>query len=91
MIVPSPVTFAGVGSPSQSATVYVPRFYGLNCVTAKFETRLRQPVHVGQHLLISARMTKRTRKTFEAEGQITFADGTVVADGKAVMYIVEEA
>lgn len=73
------------------ATVYVPRYYGLNCVTARFECRLRQPVHVGQQLFISAGMTKRTRKTFEAEGQITFADGTVVADGKAVMYIVEES
>lgn len=72
------------------ATVYVPRYYGLNCVTARFESRLRHPVRVGQQLLISATMSKRTRKTFEAEGQITFPDGTIVADGKALMYIVEE-
>ena len=72
------------------ATVYVPRYYGLNCVTAKFEARLRQPVHVGQQLLVSAWMTKRSRKLVEAEGQIRLADGTVVADGKATMYVVEE-
>ena len=72
------------------ATVYVPRYYGLNCVTAKFEARLRRPVRVGQQLLISARMTKQTRKTVEAEGQITFDDGTVVADCRVTMYILEQ-
>ncbi|MGB2798629.1 MAG: PaaI family thioesterase [Dehalococcoidia bacterium] len=73
------------------ATVYVPRFFGLNCVTAKTEIRLRQPVRVGQKLFISAKMTRQTRKLVEAVGYITLEDGTPVAEGKAIMYIVEEA
>jgi acyl-coenzyme A thioesterase PaaI-like protein len=73
------------------ATVYVPRFFGLNCVTAKTEVRLRQPVRVGQKLLISAKMTKQNRKLVEAVGHITLEDGTLVAEGKALMYIVEQA
>jgi len=73
------------------ATIYVPRLIGLNCVTAKSEVRLRQPVRVGQRLFITARLTRQTRKLIEAEGRILLADGTTVAEGKALMYIVEQA
>lgn len=72
------------------ATIYVPRFLGFNAVTAKSELRLRQPVLVGQKLFVSAWPVRQTRKLVEAEGRIDLADGTTVAEGKALMYIVEE-
>ncbi|MDY6917592.1 MAG: PaaI family thioesterase [Chloroflexota bacterium] len=73
------------------ATVYVPRYLGFNAVTARSEIRLRQPVRVGQRLFISAWPVRQNRRLCEAAGQIDLADGTTVAEGKAVMYIVEEA
>ena len=73
------------------AMAYVPFFLGLNCVTAKMEVRIRHPVSVGQQLFISSTMARKTRKLVETRGKIALADGTPVAEGKAVMYIVNEA
>lgn len=71
------------------AMAYVPHFMGLHCVTAKMEVRIRHPVPVGQRLLISSNATRKTRRVIEAEARLTFEDGTTVAEGKAVLYVVE--
>lgn len=70
---------------------YAPHFLGLNCVTAKMEVRLMHPAPVGKRLLISSTISRRTRKLIEATGKIALEDGTTVAEGKATMYVVEEA
>ncbi|MFQ5925360.1 MAG: PaaI family thioesterase [Dehalococcoidia bacterium] len=70
---------------------YVSFFLGLNCVTAKMEVRIRHPVSVGQQLFISSTLARKTRKLVETRATIALADGTPVAEGKAVMYIVNEA
>lgn len=73
------------------AMCYVPFFQGLYCVTAKMEVRIRQPVLVGQRLLISSTMVRKTRKLVEAKANIVLEDGTTVAEGKATVYVVNEA
>lgn len=73
------------------AMCYAPFFQGMYCVTAKMEVRIRQPVLVGQRLLISSTMTRKTRKLIEARANITLEDGTPVAEGKATVYVVNEA
>ena len=70
---------------------YVPFLQGINCVTAKMEVRLRNAAYVGQRLFISSRITRKTRKLVEAKAEISLEDGTPVAEGKAIMYIVEQA
>ena len=70
---------------------YATFFEGLYCVTAKTEVRIRQPVLVGQQLFISSTITRKTRKLVETKGKIALEDGTPVAEGKAIMYIVNEA
>ena len=72
------------------AMAYVPFFQGLNCVTAKMEVRISNATRVGQQLFISSTITRRTRKLIEAKAKIALEDGTPVAEGKAIMYIVEE-
>jgi len=72
------------------AMAYVPHFMGFHCVTAKMESRIRQPVAIGQRLLIVSNATRKTRRVIEAEAKLTFEDGTTVAEGKAVMYVVEK-
>ena len=73
------------------AMAYVPFLQGINCVTAKMEVRLKNAAYVGQRLFISSRITRKTRKLVEAKAEISLEDGTPVAEGKAIMYIVEEA
>ncbi len=70
---------------------YAPFFQGLYCVTAKTEVRMRQPALVGQQLFISSTLTRKTRKLIETKAKIALEDGTPVAEGKAIMYIVNEA
>ena len=61
---------------------------GTNGVTARAETRFRRPAPIGEPLLIEATVTKRTKKLIEAKATMTFSDGRTVAEGKALMYIV---
>lgn len=45
-------------------------------------------VHVG---IINSTITRRMRKLIETKAKIALEDDTPVAEGKAIMYIVEEA
>ena len=69
---------------------YGPFFEGIHCVTAKMEVRLRHPAEVGQQLIISSHVTRKTRKLIEAVADIALEDGTVVAESRATMYIVND-
>jgi uncharacterized protein (TIGR00369 family) len=73
------------------AMSYVPLFQGLNCVTAKMEIRLHNAARVGQKLLVSSHITRKTRKLIEARAEMVLEDSTPIAEGKSIMYIVEEA
>lgn len=61
---------------------------GMNGVTAKMEVRFRQLVPIGKPVLISAAITKRTKRLIETKATATLDDGVVAAEAKAVMYVV---
>lgn len=65
-------------------------YEGLACVTAKMEARWRRPAHVGETLLVTGWITRNTRRLVEAEANITLRDGTVVAEGTGMMYVVKK-
>lgn len=60
---------------------------GLNAVTARLEVRFRQPTPIGQELTISGWITGQRGKMYELAGNITLPDGTVTAEGKAIVAI----
>lgn len=60
---------------------------GLNAVTARLEVRFRQPTPIGQELTISGWITGQRGKMYELAGKITLPDGTVTAEGKAIIAI----
>ncbi len=66
---------------------YATYFEKIPCVTGILEIRLRQPVTIGQRLLITAWIAKRARRLVETEAKLTTADGTVVAEAKASQLI----
>lgn len=63
---------------------------GKSCITAKLEIRFKNPASVGETLLISSHLTRNTRKLIEAKAKISLKDGTVVAEGSALQYIVKD-
>lgn len=65
---------------------FLPR--GINGVTARAETAFKRPARVGETLHIVASISKDSRRLVETAATITLGDGTVVAEGKALMYVV---
>lgn len=60
---------------------------GLNAVTAKLEVRFRQPTPIGENLTISGWITGQRGKMYELAGNVVLPDGTVTAEGKAIVAI----
>lgn len=56
-------------------------------VTMKLETRYHRPTPLGEPLYCHARITRETHRTFEGEGTLETADGTVCVSGKATYYV----
>jgi acyl-coenzyme A thioesterase PaaI-like protein len=62
---------------------------GNTCLTASITIRQRQPIKVEEPLVITARITRHSRKLIETEGQVSLKDGTVVAESTAKQFIAE--
>lgn len=67
-----------------------PYAQGLNAVTARLEVRYRQPTPIGQPLTVTGWMVERRGRRIELAGSVALADGTVTAEGKATVMVVEE-
>ena len=55
-------------------------FEGMNPVTTKMETWFRHPALIGELLIITGSITKKTGKRVEAKAAITSRDGTLIAE-----------
>ncbi|MEA1958101.1 MAG: PaaI family thioesterase [Chloroflexota bacterium] len=73
------------------AMAYPAYYSGLYCVTAKMETRFRKATAPGQRLLISSWISETRKKVVDTMAEIKLDDGTVIAEAKAAMYIIEKA
>jgi uncharacterized protein (TIGR00369 family) len=73
------------------AMAYPAYYGGYYCVTAKMETRFKKAASPGQRLLISSRISEVKDKLLDVEAEIKLEDGTVIAQAKATMYIMEKA
>ncbi|MFA5040180.1 MAG: PaaI family thioesterase [Bdellovibrionales bacterium] len=58
---------------------------GRNVATAKLEVRFRKPTPVGQELTVSGWVVRERGKMIEMEGKVALQDGTVTAEGRAMM------
>jgi acyl-coenzyme A thioesterase PaaI-like protein len=62
---------------------------GYTCLTASIAIRQRQPIKVETPLVVTAQVTKHSRKLIETAGQVCLKDGTIVAEGSAKQFIAE--
>jgi len=58
---------------------------GSTAVTARLEVRLRHPVGVGARVTFRAEVVRESSNRFEVTSHATLDDGTVIADGKALL------
>jgi len=67
-------------------------FQGLYGVTARVETRFRQPLPVGAELVIQAWTANRRKRVVSARAEIRLdsEEGAVVAEADATMYLPEK-
>jgi uncharacterized protein (TIGR00369 family) len=71
------------------AMSYAAYFEGVTCLTASMQVRLRQPVKVEEPLIVTASVTKNSRKLFESKARICLKDGTVMAESTAKQFVIE--
>ena len=77
-----------INSLLDEAMSYAAIFHGSYCITARMETRLKRPARVGEPLVITSSVTRNTKRLIEAQANISLKDGTVVAEGKATMFVL---
>jgi len=58
---------------------------GSTAVTARLEVRLRHPVSLGARVIFRAEVVRESSSRFEVTSHATLDDGTVIADGKALL------
>src|SRR5262245_55732803 len=58
---------------------------GITAVTARLEVRLRRPVGLGERVTFRAEVRRESSIGFEVTSHAEIDDGTVVADGKALL------
>jgi len=78
-----------IGCILDEAMSYAALYAGVNSLTAKMQTRFKRPLQTDEPLVITARVTRQTRKLIEAEAEIHLKDGTPVADSTATMFIAK--
>jgi len=70
------------------AMSYAALFEGVNTITAKMQARFKRPVQIGEHVVITGWVTKKSRRLVEAKGEVSLKDGTPIADSTATMFIL---
>ena len=58
---------------------------GSTAVTARLEVRLRRPAGVGERITFRAEIVRESSRSFEITSHATLDDGTVIAEGKALL------
>jgi len=70
------------------AMAYAARFEGMICITATIQARLKRPALIDEPLIVTASVTKKTRKLVETKAEVSLPDGTLVAEGIATQFVV---
>jgi acyl-coenzyme A thioesterase PaaI-like protein len=58
---------------------------GNSAVTARLEVRLRRPVGVGERVTFRAKVVRESSRGLEVASHAALDDGTVIAEGKALL------
>jgi uncharacterized protein (TIGR00369 family) len=79
-----------IGCILDEAMSYATLFNGVKSLTAKMQTRFRRPLEIGEPLIITASVTKKTKRLIEAKAEMSLKDGTPVAESTATMFVISQ-
>lgn len=63
---------------------------GVKAVTARLDIRFREATPIGEPLTISGWVVKERSTMYEMAGEIRLSDGTVTAEGKGMIAVIED-
>jgi acyl-coenzyme A thioesterase PaaI-like protein len=69
------------------AMSYAALYSGINSLTARMQTRFRMPLPIDEPLTVTGSVTRKTRRLVETKAELRLADGTLVAESTATMFI----
>ena len=61
---------------------------GLNCVTARLDTKLTHLIPINQPIVITSSVTHKTRKVIKTKATVFLKDGTIAAEGVGTHFVV---
>lgn len=67
---------------------YVPNFMGIMTMTAQLNVTYRDPIHVGEHLELTARPIRVTRRLIDVAARIVSEEGIVKAESIAKLVVL---
>ncbi|MFC2005764.1 PaaI family thioesterase [Chloroflexota bacterium] len=70
------------------AMAYASLFEGMSCITAKVQIKLSRPASIGESLVITSSVIRKTRKLVETKAAVALKDGTLIAEGRATQFVV---
>ena len=71
------------------AMSYAPLFENMYCVTAKMEIKLKRQAVIGEPLIITSSIVKKSRKLVKTKAAVTMKDGTLIAESTATHFVTD--
>lgn len=69
------------------AMSYAALYSGVNSLTARMQTRFKRSLPIDEPLTVTGSVTRKTRRLVETKAELKLADGTLVAESTATMFI----
>jgi uncharacterized protein (TIGR00369 family) len=70
------------------AMSYAALYSGVHSLTARMQTRFKRPLLIDEPLTVTGSVTRKTRRLVETKAELRLADGTLVAESTATMFIL---
>jgi len=61
---------------------------GLNCVTARLDTRLTHLIPINKPIVVTSMVTNKTLKVIKTKATVFLQDGTIAAEGTGTHFVV---
>ncbi len=71
------------------AVSWIALLEGMSCITAEFSSKLRHPAPINELLLVTASVTKKSRKLVKTQASVSLKDGTLIAEATATQFVVQ--
>ncbi|MFC1939157.1 PaaI family thioesterase [Chloroflexota bacterium] len=69
------------------AMSWVALLEGIHCLTAKMQVKLSRLASIGEPLVVTSSVTRKTRKLVESRAAVSLKDGTLIAEGTATQFV----